>query len=174
MFDITLYTNKIMSPEIQTILDPYEDAFILFSFVFIILALILIILQKNIIKDAIRRSRDFLTNPKTFAKPRKFLMKWKEVDKLFEKNKYSEFVLNAEDLLFLILKRYGYQGKDLVDLILKEEITDNAFSNIESIKRIGEIGESLKINSELYLREEEMRELHEKIKESLIKMGIIE
>jgi len=169
MFDISYYTNIIKCEEMQSMIDAYESVFLIVSSVFFIIGIVLIIRQKLLLRESKRRITDFLSDT-DFQKPRRFLKRWNQIEKLIKKEKYREAINESNDLTFKILKRFSYNGDDLQSLIDKNEINEKVLPNIENIKEMLKLSEDniYKIDKEQALK------IFELYKDTLIKINILD
>lgn len=169
MFDISYYTNIILSKEVQGMIDAYESVFIIVSLLFFLIGIILLIRQKNLIKEAKRRINDFISNP-DLRKPRKFIAKWEQVELLFSKNQFREAINKANELTFEILKRFGYDGNNLLDLINKNEIGEKVLPNIDNIREMI----NLSADTCYSIGEAKAKQVFDLYKDTLIKIKILD
>lgn len=173
MQDITYYTKLILSPEVQTLIDPYRNVFILISAFFIIISLFLIFKEKYYVSEIKRKIVDFLSNPKNYGKPRKFVALWNSVDKAFKKNDYEKMIIINDKLMVQILKRFGYVGDNSCSIFDDYGVEESGFPNIENVRRVSELSKAIQNSDHVDLKEEDMINIYNLSKDTLIKIGIL-
>jgi len=174
MQDITYYTKLILSPEVQTLIDPYRNVFILISIFFIAISLFLIFQEKYFIADTRRRILDFFSDPRKYEKPRKFVALWNKVNNFYKKEDYKNMVIEADNLILQILKRFGYVGDNSCAIIDGYGVTEGGFPNMENVKRISELSKSIRNGIDIELGKEEMTKIYDLSRDTLIKIGILD
>ena len=174
MFDIAEYTKLILSPEIQTILEPYRNVFILVSLFFITISLFLIFNERYFVSEVKRRVLDFLSDPRKYKKSRKFVKWWVRAENCFKHGDDKKAIIAADYLLLKIFKRFGYVGDDCSLIINNYGIKEGGFPNLENVKRISELKKSFSKREEVEITKEEMRQIFDLLKDTLIKIGILD
>ncbi|MDD4662021.1 MAG: hypothetical protein PHG24_01940 [Candidatus Pacebacteria bacterium] len=168
--DITYYTNLILSNEVQTLIDPYRNAAILISIFFIVISLVMIFKERFFVNDIVRRISDFFSDPRKNKVPHKFNKLWEKITYFYEKEDYAEMIKTLDYLMYKVLRWFGYAGNNGAFIMDMYGIREEAFPNIENVKRIFKLKECLKCTE---LKKEEMVEVYNLAKDTLIKTGII-
>lgn len=174
MQDITYYTKLILSPEVQTLIDPYRNVFILISVIFITISIFLIFQEKYYVAEVRRKVLDFLTDPKRFKKPIRFASLWQQVEKAFKKNNYKEMIKTDNKLMLQILKSFGYVGSDPCDIFSNYGVKEGGFPNIDNVIKICELEKSIRCGQDINLTQEEATLIYNLSKDTLIKIGILD
>lgn len=173
MIDITQYTNLILGEEVQSLISPFRNISILISVIFITISIVLISNEKYFITEAKRRVFDFLSNPRTYGKPKKFNTSWKKIERCYKSGDYKNMIVLIDDLILQILKRFSYIGNNCCSIIDDYEIKDEVFPNIENVKRVCELKNLIKKNRHIQLEKEEMEKVFALTKDTLIKIKIL-
>lgn len=169
MQDITYYTNLILGEEVQNLIAPYREAAILISIFFVIISLVFIYKEKFYLNDIRRRIFDFFSDPRKNKVSKSFLKLWKTATFFYEKEDYTNMIITLDVLMYKILRSFGYAGSTGSFIVDVYSIKEEAFPNIENVKKIFKLKECLKCTE---LNKEEMIEVYNLAKESLIKIGI--
>ncbi|MFA7141942.1 MAG: hypothetical protein WC157_01415 [Candidatus Paceibacterota bacterium] len=164
MFDITKYTNLILEGELHSFISPIKTAVIAISLVFIFISCLLLINEKSLLLEAKRRVLDFLY---TYKHPKSFNKLFSKIEKDYKKENYKAMLFKIDNLMFQILKRFSYTGKDTLSIINDYKIEDKAIPNIENIKRVSEL------KNEKNLQKQEMKNIFNLTKDTLIKLNIL-
>jgi hypothetical protein len=102
--------------------------------------------------------KEFLTYKPFYAK--KFLPKWKKIEKRLESKIEADFklaVLEADELLEKVMDEIGYQGKDLTEKL--EKITEDVISNLKELKEVRKVKEDIVADPTFRLTEEEAKRI---------------
>ncbi|MDD4358283.1 MAG: hypothetical protein PHY30_00530 [Candidatus Pacebacteria bacterium] len=174
MENITYYTQLILSPEIQTLLEPYRNVFILVSVFFFFISFILIFNEKYYLSDVKRRVVDFLSDPKKNKKPRKFVKIWLNAEKHFKEGKHKRAIIALDYLMIQVLKRCGCVGKDCCALIDDYGLREGAIPNLENVRKISNLKKAIAKGEEVELEREEMQKIFDLAKDTLIKLTILD
>ena len=134
MIDITQYTNLILGEEVQSLISPFRNISILISVIFVTISLVLILNEKYFISEIKRRVFDFLSDPKTYGKPKKFNALWKKIEECYKKGNHKKMIVLIDDLIFQIFKRFSYVGNSCCSIIDDYKIKDEVFPNVENVK----------------------------------------
>jgi prepilin-type N-terminal cleavage/methylation domain-containing protein len=169
MFDISYYTNIINSKEVQLMIDSYESVFLIVSALFFLIGIILVVRQRGLLKEAKRRVDDFLTDT-NLARPRKFLERWNEIEKIFNQKRFRRAIIESNQLTLQILNRFGYDGKDLYNLIIDNQISEKILPNIDNIKEMID----LEKDTNYVISEEKGGSIFCLYKDTLMQLGIID
>lgn len=173
MIDITQYTNLILGEEVQSLISPFRNISILISVIFVTISLVLILNEKYFISEIKRRVFDFLSDPKTYGKPKKFTTSWKKIEGCYKRGNYKKMIVLIDDLIFQIFKRFSYVGNSCCSIIDDYEIKDEVFPNVENVKRVCELKDLIKKNRHIQLEKEEMEKVFALAKDTLIKIKIL-
>lgn len=173
MQEISYYTKLVLSPEIQTLIDPFRNALILVSIIFLIISLILIFQEKRYISKVKRKIIDFFSNPKRYGKPKKFVILWNQIDKAYKNNDYKKMIINSDRLMLKALKRIGYVGDDCCKIFDEYQMEDDVFPNIENARKISELSKDIKKGKCVDLNKGNMSNTYNLIKDTFIKIGIL-
>jgi len=171
--DITYYTNLILSDEVQTLITPYRDVFILISIIFIVLGLVLLFQEKFFIAEIKRRIFDYLSDGKKFDKPKRFVRSWQKIEKLFKKGDYGEMIICIDKLMLEILIRFGYVGDNTISIIDGGNVVDTSFPNKDNVKRVCELSQKIKKETNMELERSEMIKIFDLSKDTLIRINIL-
>ena len=173
MIDITQYTNLILGEEVQSLISPFRNISILISVVFITISIVLILNEKYFITEVKRRVFDFLSDPKTYGKPKKFNALWKKIEECYKKGNHKKMIVLIDDLIFQIFKRFSYVGNSCCSIIDDYKIKDEVFPNVENVKRVCELKDLIKKNRHIQLEKEEMEKVFALTKDTLVKIKIL-
>lgn len=173
MQDISYYTKLILSPEIQTIIDPFRNALISISIIFLIISLFLIFQEKRYVFTIKRKIVDFFSDPKRYGKPKKFATLWNQIDKAYKSNDYKKMIVNSDKLTLKVLKRIGYIGDDCCKIFDEYHVGDDVFPNTENARKVSELSKDIKKGKRIEFNKEDITKIYNLNKDTLIKIGIL-
>ncbi|HNY35730.1 MAG TPA: hypothetical protein PLD14_02985 [Candidatus Pacearchaeota archaeon] len=162
--DITLFFE---STDLSQFLLPFKIVALTLSAIFIYFIAYYNIKDGTLINDTKRRMMDFLSFQK-FAPPKSFSNRAKEISALLDNKNYKRAILQTEVLFYELLKRFGYKGKNLLEMVEDEDTP-----NRESLKRLAEIAEEVRKKTRYVPDIDELDRLYSTFEDSLIKLGVI-
>jgi vacuolar-type H+-ATPase subunit H len=154
--------NEIVSfllyPEIKGWLLIFKYSFLAFGFFFLGYTL-WGALKTSFLKRAIWIDlKEFLTYKPFYVK--KFLPKWKKIEKRLESKIEADFklaILEADDLLNKAMDEAGYKGKDLSEKL--EKVSEEIISNLKELKEARKVREDIISDPTYRLSEEEAKKI---------------
>jgi hypothetical protein len=165
--------NFLTSRELSSNLLPFKIVFILVSICFVVLIAYYVIKQVYLLMEKRRMFNDFLKptfDPKTYN-----LSRWRQIVAALQKDdeiNYKLAIINLEGMLYDILRRMSYEGKDLSEML--PEIRDKKlFGSGEAIDALIYLSNKVKGDTAYKVDKEIVNQIAKTVSDFLIKLGII-
>lgn len=132
----------ILQPKLPDWFLPVKYTFIFFTFFFLGYVVWSLVKTTWLKRFLLWDLKEFLTYRPFYSKT--FAPKWKKIEKRLETGIESDFklaVLEADELLNECLTKMGYPGEKLEEKL--EKLTEEVISNLEEVKKIREVRNSI-------------------------------
>jgi hypothetical protein len=156
------------SKELVSYLYPFKVIFIIASLLLLYAIIYYYIKEGTIFNDVKRRTKDFLSFQR-YTPPQSFLSRCKEISSLLEEGDIQRGVLKMEELFHQLLKRFGYVGETL-----KEMVNDSTVPDGENLKKLAELADELRKDKNYPINKKELQKLFDSFEDTLRKFGVLE
>jgi hypothetical protein len=149
-------SSVLLYPKFEGWLLVWKYLFLTFGFFFLIYS-IWGIFKTSFLKRAILIDlKELLTYKPFYVK--KFLRRWKKIEKRLESKNESDFklaILEADDLLNEVMEEIGHKGKNLNEKL--ENVDEEIITNLKELKQVRKIKEDIISDPSYRLSEQEAK-----------------